>query len=204
MLMSLGTGVAANFTTASGALVGAQRHALTVGFVTLMIYGMASKMIPVFEGRELGRPHLLMPVFWQLMTGNVMRVGFQIAHDVWGGWLAVPMGLSGGLELLSGFLSGAIVWESMRTAEAPPEQVSEGPIRPEATIGDLLARHPEMLDVFLRHVLEPLRSAAFRPTVARTISLRTACKVHKIELEAPVKELEAAVSVSGPGAARRP
>jgi uncharacterized protein involved in response to NO len=192
MAMALGAAAAGLWGGASSAFLGAQRHALTVGFITLIVYGMAMKMLPSFEGRELGRPWLVLPIFWLVMAGNATRVGFQVAADVWGGWLSIPMGISGGLEVLSGFLFGAVVWETLRPPETEPPPSENGTIRPEATIGDLVSRHPRLLEVFLKRGFEPLRSAAFRATVARTISLRTACKVHKIDLESLIAELEQA------------
>jgi len=65
----------------SHAYYGAIRHAVTVGFVSQMILGMAAKVVPWVRGMaETGLPALWTP-FVLLNVGCWMRVSFQVISD---------------------------------------------------------------------------------------------------------------------------
>jgi len=73
----------------------AYRHAVTVGFISLMIMGMSSRIIPVFAGRRLHSPALLGVAFVLANLGNVLRVVAQPYADLFGGPAFAVMGGSG-------------------------------------------------------------------------------------------------------------
>ena len=65
----------------SHAYLGAARHAVTVGFVSLMIVGVASKVVPTLNGVPASAlPPLWLP-FLLINTGCAVRVLFQILTD---------------------------------------------------------------------------------------------------------------------------
>lgn len=103
----------------SHAFFGAYRHALTVGFIMMMIVGVSSKVVPTLSGVDIKRANSLWPTFVLLNLGNLTRVSFQIATDF--SPLAYPiMGISGfievvgltlwGYELLSNMRAGRVKW----------------------------------------------------------------------------------------------
>src|SRR5262249_48557947 len=51
---------------------GASRHALTVGFVSLMMVGVAWRILPIFSGAPRPHPALLPGVFWLLLAGSLL------------------------------------------------------------------------------------------------------------------------------------
>ena len=65
----------------SHAYYGAVRHAITVGFISMMILGVSSRIVPVLNGVDIVRLSLLWPPFVLLNTGCTLRVVFQIATD---------------------------------------------------------------------------------------------------------------------------
>jgi hypothetical protein len=82
----------------SHAYYGAIRHAITVGFLSLMIMGMASRMVPGIAGAQPERLSKLWGPFLLVNAGCLLRVGLQVGTDWW------PMafrlvGASGVLEL---------------------------------------------------------------------------------------------------------
>jgi hypothetical protein len=88
----------------SHAYYGATRHAITVGFVSLMIVGVAAKVVPVLRGyhpKEL--PGLWVP-FVLINVGCALRVVGQTATD-WADWVFPLAGTSGVLEV-----TGLAVW----------------------------------------------------------------------------------------------
>ena len=65
----------------SHAYFGAYRHALTVGFIMMMIVAMSSKMVPKFAGTDLRNTSSLWVVFILLNLGNTWRITSQIFTD---------------------------------------------------------------------------------------------------------------------------
>ncbi len=83
----------------SHAYFGAYRHALTVGFIMMMIVGVSSKFVPTLAGVDLRRANSLWPTFVLLNLGNLTRVTFQIATDFSPSAYSV-MGISGFIEVV--------------------------------------------------------------------------------------------------------
>jgi uncharacterized protein involved in response to NO len=95
------------------AYIGAYRHALTVGFITTMMMGMAYRIVPVFRGVALWSTRLREITFWLLAVGNVIRVLFQSLSAAAGPvWLRVA-GISGVLELAALVLFAVNLWKTM-------------------------------------------------------------------------------------------
>lgn len=100
----------------SHAYYGAIRHGVTVGFVSLMIMGVAARMVPEFEGI---RPHTLGRLwtpFLLVNTGCAIRVVSQTLTDFTGSAFAVA-GVSGLLELTGLAVWGVHLWQLMRGRE---------------------------------------------------------------------------------------
>ena len=83
----------------SHAFFGAYRHALTVGFIMMMIVGVSSKVVPTLSGVDVRRATSLWPTFLLLNLGNITRVSSQIATDFFPSAYSV-MGYSGFIEVL--------------------------------------------------------------------------------------------------------
>jgi len=88
----------------SHAYYGATRHAITVGFLSLMIVGMAAKVVPVLRGADTkALPRLWVP-FVLINLGCALRVAGQTATD-FADWVFPLAGVSGVLEV-----AGLAVW----------------------------------------------------------------------------------------------
>lgn len=96
----------------SHAYYGAIRHAITVGFVSMMILGVAGRVVPMWRGFEVrSRPALWAP-FLLINVGCALRVGFQTLTDFT--QAAFPFaGMSGVLEVTALALWGAHLWRTM-------------------------------------------------------------------------------------------
>lgn len=81
----------------SHAYYGAIRHGITVGFISMMIVGMSSTIVPVVRGIAPGQlPSLWLP-FALINLGCLVRVVFQIGTD-WHPMFFTLVGISGMLE----------------------------------------------------------------------------------------------------------
>lgn len=90
--------------TFSHAFLGAVRHAVTVGFISLMILGVSSRVAPTLRGLDPKRLNPLWVPFVLINLGNLMRVTLQIATDFTPAAYAL-MGISGFIEV-----TGLILW----------------------------------------------------------------------------------------------
>ncbi len=176
------------------AYVGAYRHALTVGFITTVIVGMASRIVPVFRGVPLYSARLREWSFWLLLVGNIVRVLFQSLSASGNPiWLRVA-GVSGILELAALGLFGVNLWKTM-DATTVEETVAAGwrpPIAPETRVGELLAAYPGLLPVFVRNGFGALANPVLRRTVARVVSVGEACRMHGVDLQSFLAQLSEA------------
>jgi hypothetical protein len=129
--------------TAPHALVGAARHALTVGFLTTLILGVGQRMIPVLGHTTLAWPRLVAPTLVLIGVGNAWRVVSETAAVAWPGAVAW-MAPSAVLELAALALFTA---NALRTLWPPRDPLCS---RDRAALGTsvagLLAAYPELED----------------------------------------------------------
>lgn len=200
----------------SHAYYGAIRHAITVGFVSLMIVGVAAKIVPTLNGIASHRLSPLWAPFVLINLGCALRVIGQTATD----WLptAFPVaGVSGMLEVTGLAIWGVHLWLIMagrprlrpaatatttkadQIAAAAP--ASQAAISPHDTVGAVLDRHPELLDVFVRFGFYMLARPQMRNTIARVVTIERACRRMDVNLPAFLAALNAQL---GANAADRP
>lgn len=180
----------------SHAFFGAYRHALTVGFIAMMIVGVSSKVVPTLAGIEVRRAGSLWPTFILLNVGNMLRVGAQITTDFTAAAFAL-IGISGFIEVLGLALWGYELVANMRYGvrreRAPLARASANAdgraLDPQTKVADLLEQYPQALEVFLRHGFTPLRNPLLRRTLARAVTLEQACRREGIPLEALLADL---------------
>ncbi len=101
---------------ASPYLVSAHTHAILVGFVTMMILGVALWMFPrPAKGDWRYRPRLAASAYWMLTCGTAVRVVGELLHSGsearWLRWLVVLAGLMQVAGLLVFF---ATMWSRIR------------------------------------------------------------------------------------------
>jgi hypothetical protein len=82
----------------SHAYYGAIRHAITVGFISMMIVGVSAKIVPALAGLDARRLPALWGPFLLLNTGCFLRVSLQTLTDWHHGFFTV-VGVSGLLEV---------------------------------------------------------------------------------------------------------
>ena len=176
----------------SHAFFGAYRHALTVGFIMMMIVGVSSKVVPTLSGVDLRRANSLWPTFLLLNLGNLTRVSFQIATDFSPAAYRV-MGVSGFIEVVGLTLWGYELFANMRAGNRLQQEevqpVAILGITPQTKVGDVLARYPQALEVFLRYGFTPLRNPVLRKTMARAVTIEQACRREGIALDQLLCEL---------------
>lgn len=103
--------------------MGAYRHAFTVGFITLMIMGIAARVVPILAGLDSSRLSSLWGPFILLNLGNAGRVTLQILTDFIPRVAYPLVGLTGFLEMAGLTWWGFDLWRAMnisRTRRVAP------------------------------------------------------------------------------------
>ncbi len=125
------------------AYLGAIRHALTVGFMTTLILGVAQRLLPILEHRLLAWPQLVAPIFVLIAAGNLLRVGTEMATLVVApAFVVMPFSALLELTALSLFAANVVC-----TFWPPPDPlVRKGQANLTTPVAVLLAEHPWLED----------------------------------------------------------
>lgn len=101
LLIAAGLGIAATQWDTSGGFWGASRHALTVGFVGIMVLAVGQRILPAFAGmRLLWSPRLMFAGLFLLAVGCTLRVSSEVlAYQSYAGWAWHILPVSALLEL---------------------------------------------------------------------------------------------------------
>lgn len=111
----------------SHAYMGAHRHALTVGFVSMMILGVSSRIVPMLAGLRDDEVGSLWAPFLLLNIGNALRVSLQILTDFIP-WIAYPwVGFTGFIEVVGLFWWGVVMWRTMNLANTTLARLFRAP-----------------------------------------------------------------------------
>jgi hypothetical protein len=187
----------------SHAYYGAARHAVTVGFVSLMIVGMAARIVPTLCGVD---PRTLRPLwlpFVLLNLGCTLRVLFQALTDIVPTAAFPVASVSGTLEV-----AGLAIWAAhlgaimfgrrvATTATGPAAYDPAGPIEAHHRVGDVLAARPELLPTFLALGFRPLANPVLRRLFAGTVSIAEACRHVGTPVSVAVARLNTAAESPG-------
>ena len=195
--------ITGSHTPFSHAFFGAYRHALTVGFIMMMIVGVSSKVVPTLSGVDVRAARSLWPTFVLLNLGNLTRVIFQIATDFSPSAYRI-MGVSGFIEVVALTLWGYELFANMRTGRKLENDSSwvksfgqNVEITPKTKVGDVLACYPQSLGIFVRRGFTLLRNPVLRRTMARAITIEQACRREGVDMNDLLDELRLDHAVEG-------
>jgi hypothetical protein len=185
----------------SHAYYGAIRHAITVGFVSLMIVGVAAKVVPTLNGVDVRALRPLWVPFLLINTGCAARVLGQTLTDFTSASFPFA-GVSGLLEVTGLALWGFHLWSIMAgravVRQSADQPLASTPLRPGAPIeadnlvGDVLALYPELLPTFRSFGFRAVANPLIRKTIARYVTLQRACELMDVDLRMFVDALNSA------------
>jgi hypothetical protein len=181
----------------SHAYYGAIRHSITVGFISLMILGMAAKVVPTLKGVDSRQLRPLWLPFVLANLGCLLRVSLQIWTDF--SEKAYPLvGMTGFLEVGGIAIWGVHLWRIMSDRLPGQAVTTERPsqITAEDKIGLIIEWFPQTLPVLLEHGFSQLANPVLRRTIARTVSVRTAAKHHNLDVNSVVATLNAVAGLT--------
>jgi hypothetical protein len=184
----------------SHAYYGAIRHAITVGFVSLMIVGVAARVVPTLNGIDIRRLSALWVPFVLINTGCALRVTGQTLTDFTD--VAFPFtAVSGLLEVTGLAIWGVHLWRIMAgrgaAVQAPPLEPGMR-ITAGHRVGEVLTLYPQLLDLFIANGFRPLANATARRTVAQRVTIDAACRLLGVDVERLLASLNDAIGIAEP------
>jgi hypothetical protein len=186
----------------SHAYFGGYRHAFTVGFISLMIVGVSSKIVPVLCGLNPTQVGTLRATFWLINIGNGMRVAFQILTDSYT-WAYPVMAASAWIEVAGLAIWAVDLWRSMSRRPVLAGSCDEVPLALTTHVADVAAAYPETIPVFLQFGFSMISNPLMRKTVARSVTLEQVCRLRRVDSDRLLAALRHAAT-SGRGASRGP
>ncbi len=179
----------------SHALIGAYRHAVTVGFITMMIFGFASRIIPISQGIKLHSYSSLTMTFILINVGSTIRVVFQPLAVHTGSVPAyLVMGRSGFIESVAILLFGINIWSTLNDGKR--QATGDGEAHDKLTnvtastnVYQLIKQHPPAMDILISKGFTQLKNPILRNTMTRAVNLGQATKMHSTDLDQLLKEL---------------
>lgn len=185
----------------SHAYFGGYRHAFTVGFISMMIVGVSSKIVPVLCGLSSTQVSTLRTTFWLINIGNGMRVAFQILTDSYP-WAYPVMAASAWIEVTGLAIWAVDLWRAMGRRPLPASVCGEVPLTLTARVADVAEAYPETIPVFLQFGFTMITNPLMRRTVARSVTLEQVCRLRRVDSEELLSALRQ-VATARQGATRR-
>jgi hybrid cluster-associated redox disulfide protein len=178
-------------------------HLNLLGFMAMMIYGVGYFILPRFNGRTLRWPSWVPVHFFAANLGLIGMVAtaperpstgfllFAALSVISAGMFAVNLAATMLIDPKPGEDAEEAAAAS-RPAEPPPPAPR---IDPDMRVGDILARWPETVGVFVGNGFSSLGNAEHREQVMRMpITLSMACERHGVDLEYMVATLNETVA----------
>lgn len=169
-------------------LGGASRHALTVGFLAMLIFCVGSLILPSFlAGRELRSPHLMGASLWLLAIGCFLRVSSEtVAYSASGGWSWKVLPVSGVVELVAVSLFVLnLGWTMMQPV---PAWFGPGGVAPHMTVYFCVSSFPKTRKVLIESGLKTLAQVK---DVPHSLTLSEAAAADGADLEKALSALRA-------------
>jgi len=186
----------------SHAYYGAIRHAITVGFISMMIMGFAAKVVPTLNGFDVRRLSPLWGPFVLINLGCFLRVSLQTLTDWHPGFFAV-VGVSGLLEVtalawwglhLARIIRAGRRMEAMPEDDAPCDHHRPATIEPTMRVTDVLRWFPQTQPVFDSYGFTLLKNPIARRTMARGVTIEQAARFRGVDPEELLRALRSCVT----------
>jgi len=108
--------------------LGAHRHAFTVGFISMMILGVSSRVVPILAGVDASEVSSLWGPFLLFNVGNGGRVLLQVLTDFIPHVAYPLLGLTGFIEVSALAWWGIELWHTMNLSKTHRAKLLQGPL----------------------------------------------------------------------------
>ncbi len=173
-------------------LSASSRHAMAVGFITPIMFGVAYRVLPIFNGVNLWSHRLLRVSFWALALGSTLSfaMAFNKAYET--RWSYVWTAGAGILLMVAVVMFAVNI---ARTLRVKAEKYARGqPVKLTTRVRELLEVAPELRPALIHNGLAGL--AAMRHNPPRFVTIEFAARRHQLDPEPLLVALNEAIHVS--------
>ena len=167
-------------------------HVNLLGFMTMMIAGVAYHVLPRFSARTIPWPNGMKYHFYLQNIGLVGMVSTHAAGGNWKEgalhWLFVLFALITALALVFMFYNLFFVLMAPKEEPEPVKQITG-----DMKVGAVLDEFSQSMAVFLESGFDSLANPAARKTFAKYVSIEKACEKHNVDMAEFLIKLNAAV-----------
>jgi len=169
-------------------------HINLLGFMAMMIAGVAFHVLPRFSARKLPWQNGMK---YQFILQNTGLLGMITLYAL-GGW-------RGGVAhfafiffaVLAGVAFAIMFYNLYFVLSAPVEIPKPEKITGEMKVADVLDHFPKALSIFLETGFQSLANPAARQTFAKVVSIEKACDKHSVDVAAFLKKINAELFEEG-------
>jgi uncharacterized protein involved in response to NO len=153
------------------------RHTFAVGFVTPLIFGVAYRVLPIFNGVNLWSNRLMRVSFWCWLAGSTLSLAMAFNKVFESAWSFAWSGIAGTLVFAAVVMFAVNIAMTLRTRA---EKFTRGSVVKLTTrVTELLEICPEMRAVLIHTGLAGL--AAMRHNPPRFVTIEFAARRHGID-----------------------
>ncbi len=161
-------------------------HINLLGFMAMMIAGVAFHVLPRFSARKLPWPEGMK---YQFILQNVGLLG-MVALYAAGGWRGgIAHAVFVFFAILAGMAMAIMFYNLYFVLTAPEETPKPEKITGEMKVADVLDHFPQALALFLESGFKSLANPAARQTFAKVVSIEKACDKHGVSTTAFLEKL---------------
>jgi len=179
-------------------------HLNLLGFMAMFIYGVAYHILPRFNAKPITHPSLVRAHFYLVNVGLIGMASTALAGGLTTeGFVHVLFILSAiteatGIVIFAYNIIPVLAMEQPAPIAAPAVKETPTVEEPPAITGDMkvsaaLDEYPGLLDEFVRSGFKALANPAARATFAKIITISQACKVHRVNAEEFLGNLNSAL-----------
>jgi hypothetical protein len=162
-------------------------HLNLLGFMTMMVSGVAYHVLPRFSARTLPWPAGMKYQFILQNVGLLGMVAVQSFNDWRGGGLTQMLFIF--FAVLAGISFVIMFYNLYFVLSSEKEEPRPTKITGDMKVGPVLDQFPKALEVFVESGFQALTNPTARQTFAKMISIDKACEKHGVPLEAFLEKL---------------
>ena len=191
-------------------------HFNLIGFMSMMLFGVAYHILPRFNAQPLKWPKLVPIHFYGVNIGLIGMLFAYLIGGFWSSdWKTILFHIFSTVTAVSIMLFIANIYPVLtppapfpqpKTEEKAKESVKETPppvatqkevITADMKVSDVIEKWPHLLAVFVESGFAALANPTAMVTFARMITIKQACKVHNLGLDNFIQKINDSLNGKG-------
>ncbi|HUI05532.1 MAG TPA: hypothetical protein VL486_00850 [Verrucomicrobiae bacterium] len=153
------------------------RHTMAIGFITPLIFGVAYRVLPIFNGVNLWSNRLMRASFWAWAAGSTLAFAMAFNRVFETMWSYAWSGIAGWLVFMALVMFAVNIGMTLRSKTEPFTRDSV--VTPTTRVAELLEVYPAMRPVLIHGGLSGLATMRHHPP--RFVTIEFAARRHNLD-----------------------